>query len=619
MKYAKERLFTLALAANALFLSSSMGVTIYRIGNQDLSPPPQDANLVQLSWEEASQGTDGVWDGLILANGQIAPIRVRPDENLSLMAIARGGGPRGQKYPNVEPQTEITDWTADGDPTTAFRDTDAAHRGMGNQLAMYLGGRFPVNRVRFYPSPQSSGFIIEKFRLAVSDQKGSAEVIRLVSNNTHPIVDLTFPTRIVDRLQLNVHSSRSKVGDWFSWEIAEFEVYGEGFVPEATFQSQIFDLGAPATIGPLRWSGFRDPDARVNVRTRSGRDPDPNRYWRYTGRGDEVSFRTPEGAPMTQADYDKLRGGQPPITEDLDNWSVWSGPYPSTTNAAIVSPSPRQFLQVQVGFVPKGFHGGGVDLVEFRVTQPPLSGQIVGEVWPEHAIPGAVTPFVYALRPELSPETSGFDSLVVETTGRFAAVDSVRINEEWIEAEAAVEAERIALSLPRMEAEDNQKLVEVFFAAQVFHFGTSFAGQVFDSERPGEVAQQVVPGNATFRLDGDQLSVGVQLAGPLLQQVAVQPPVITPNGDGINDQTEIAYTLLRLADAGAVEVEIFDLSGRSVRRLYSGRESSGHYLRPWDGRGDDGSVVAPGLYLFQVRLDADRGTTRDSGFIAVVY
>ena len=185
MKYAKGRLFTLALATNALVLSSGMGLTIYRIGDQDLSPPPQGVDLVQLSWEEASQGTDGVWDGLILANGQIAPIRVRPDENLSLMAIARGGGPRGQKYPNVEPQTEITDWTADGDPTTAFRDTDAAHRGMGNQLTMYLGGRFPVNRVRFYPSPQSSGFIIEKFRLAVSDQKGSAEVIRLVSNNTH--------------------------------------------------------------------------------------------------------------------------------------------------------------------------------------------------------------------------------------------------------------------------------------------------------------------------------------------------------------------------------------------------------------------------------------------------
>ena len=89
--------------------------------------------------------------------------------------------------------------------------------------------------------------------------------------------------------------------------------------------------------------------------------------------------------------------------------------------------------------------------------------------------------------------------------------------------------------------------------------------------------------------------------------------------DGINDQTEIAYTLLRLAGAGEGGGRNFDLSGRLVRRLYSGRESSGHYLRPWDGRGDDRAVVAPGLYLFQVRLNADRGITKNSGLIAVVY
>lgn len=77
--------------------------------------------------------------------------------------------------------------------------------------------------------------------------------------------------------------------------------------------------------------------------------------------------------------------------------------------------------------------------------------------------------------------------------------------------------------------------------------------------------------------------------------------------------------MLKVAGEGQVEIEIFALSGRPVRRLYSGRERSGHYLRPWDGRGDDGLMVTPGLYLFQVRLNADRGITKDSGLIAVVY
>ena len=56
MKCAKGRLFILALAANALVMSSGMGLTIYRIGDQDLSPPPQGVDLVQLSWEGSISG-----------------------------------------------------------------------------------------------------------------------------------------------------------------------------------------------------------------------------------------------------------------------------------------------------------------------------------------------------------------------------------------------------------------------------------------------------------------------------------------------------------------------------------------------------------------------------------
>ena len=76
----------------------------------------------------------------------------------------------------------------------------------------------------------------------------------------------------------------------------------------------------------------------------------------------------------------------------------------------------------------------------------------------------------------------------------------------------------------------------VFFRAQVFHFGTTFAGQVFDSERPLEVGQQVQGGDATFAL-GQQPSVGpaYACAAASWSAVRVQPPVVTPNGDGIND------------------------------------------------------------------------------------
>ena len=60
-----------------------------------------------------------------------------------------------------------------------------------------------------------------------------------------------------------------------------------------------------------------------------------------------------------------------------------------------------------------------------------------------------------------------------------------------------------------------------------------------------------------------------------MSEVAAQPRIFTPNGDGINDQVLIEYTLLKLAGAGEVKVDIFNLAGRRVRRVYLGEDSSG--------------------------------------------
>ena len=113
--------------------------------------------------------------------------------------------------------------------------------------------------------------------------------------------------------------------------------------------------------------------------------------------------------------------------------------------------------------------------------------------------------------------------------------------------------------------------------------------------------------------------MGIQLDGGLLQQVGVEAPVITPNGDGVNDVVAIEYTVLKLAQAGTVEVAVFDISGRRVQQLYQGRDRSGRYGRFWDGRGADGRVVGPGLYVYRVRVAADQGWEQRSGLILVAY
>ena len=161
--------------------------------------------------------------------------------------------------------------------------------------------------------------------------------------------------------------------------------------------------------------------------------------------------------------------------------------------------------------------------------------------------------------------------------------------------------------------------MEVFFKGRVFRFGTVFAAQVFDSQRPLEVGQLVEDGDATFRLDSNQRSVGIELGREIVSELVLSSRVFTPNGDQINDQVHIEYILLELAGTGEVEVGIFDLAGRRVRQLYRGADTSGQYTRTWDGRGDGGSVVAPGIYLYRVQVDTDEGQEESSGLVAVVY
>ena len=125
------------------------------------------------------------------------------------------------------------------------------------------------------------------------------------------------------------------------WEIAEFEVYGHGYVLTALYRSRVFELESASSLGELRFSGFKDRDAKLRIRTRTGSDEDPNRYWRFTGRGEERSFRNDDGQPLTLTDYNNLQGGKGGITTDLDHWSSWSGPYDlgDSLGTPITSPS----------------------------------------------------------------------------------------------------------------------------------------------------------------------------------------------------------------------------------------------------------------------------------------
>jgi hypothetical protein len=66
----------------------------------------------------------------------------------------------------------------------------------------------------------------------------------------------------------------------------------------------------------------------------------------------------------------------------------------------------------------------------------------------------------------------------------------------------------------------------------------------------------------------------------------------------------------RLARGGEVRVSIYDVAGRRVAEPLRARQEAGGRLASWDGRGDGGKRVSPGVYFLRVTLDGARIGTR---------
>ena len=77
-------------------------------------------------------------------------------------------------------------------------------------------------------------------------------------------------------------------------------------------------------------------------------------------------------------------------------------------------------------------------------------------------------------------------------------------------------------------------------------------------------------------------------AGPQLQQNAPNP---------FNSETVISWFLMK---PGPARLEVFSLTGQRVAILHRGPQQAGYHRLPWDGRDDEGRLLASGVYLYRL-------------------
>jgi hypothetical protein len=86
---------------------------------------------------------------------------------------------------------------------------------------------------------------------------------------------------------------------------------------------------------------------------------------------------------------------------------------------------------------------------------------------------------------------------------------------------------------------------------------------------------------------------------PVVLRFSVAPIYFSPNGDGVRDRVRVGFDLSETAE---VSFSIIDMDGNEIRELADDRELAGdrRWRFWWNGRDDDGNVVADGVYRMRV-------------------
>lgn len=559
----------------------------------------------------------------------------------------------------------------DGDVLTSGFTHKAKADGRPNAVTFFtldLGVPVPVDSIVFFP-PQSGltsdnerqrelyprAYEVSRTNTPVEWLIFEDESISTGSSGYHPLEEILGTTFANNNSIVSLTSDlrftrflRFKFGEVTTTTmVAEIEVYGRGFPSEARYLSQPHAFGGPVSLGRVTWrftrfrqapSGevFEDPTAPVEfvLRTRAGLDPEPKTFYIFDelGRQLEVDEETYFAAPrILESLTEGIAGFRASRGDDTESWNNWSVAY-SSSGDEVRSSDGRQYLQFAFEITtedPLAF--GVLDSLAFEVS-PLLADSVLGEISLDGAdafqagpieVPlGVDTLFTYDIRSVYgSGAWAGFDGIELDVPSAARFIDLE------IDGAPAVEGidyyldtadRRLRLLFPEPFLRD--ALFRVRFRSAIYQPSVFLEGRVFSRDPAvAGLPQSIEGGDARPDVASNDIQVVIgELRLRVLGKVQLSSSVLSPNGDGINDETAVAFSLFGVEGA-ALRVEVCDLTGRRLAVLLNASASAGPFEPSWRGLDEAGNLVAPGLYLVRVEVDVDEGTMVAIEPVAVAY
>ena len=374
----------------------------------------------------------------------------------------------------------------------------------------------------------------------------------------------------------------------------EYQVFGEGFPSDAELRSGPIELGGDKNLMSVSWEAETPPGTRVEIRSRTGNHirVDTTEWFDNKDPPQPISERR-----WNSMKKQKRAGPVTEIRNAGDDWSPWSNIYASS-GQPFQSPSPRQAMELSVRLVSESpLAAAGLEWLAVEFSEA-LADRALGEIFPTHVQPGEATEFSYYLRPMGRTRQVDRVTISAPVPVRFIAA---AIGGEPVAAEPDSLAGGFRITFPRTIRRN--ELVEVRFEASVFVQGTRFDAFLGDSSRES-IRQRVDPGDADDRIESSSIVVRLPVSGDLVSGLRLDPAVLTPNGDGLNDELDLLFTVANVLAPRSIQLRVFDLSGSLVHSEEK-EAAAGPQKFGWDGRSGSGARVAPGTYLVVLRLAGD--------------
>ena len=574
-----------------------------------------------------------------IATDSIWTWNVRPDQNLAVGTLSRFGSVfvPGE---NGEVATFLTgaEVMFDESDSTAF-DPDLFNERFGvdrrSPIYIDLGATFSVNRILLYPRMDTAHKTLfpRSFQLSTYSEVGSEETVMsgniLEQNfddvfnfynsnpNREPIIEKRFPSRFVRFVRLQIRSDQP-------WEIAELKVFGDGYnVPAEYVSIPLHAVKGPRPLwGRVRYDGGEITDLPVTVQTRTGTDPTPLHYFRFTGVGgdqEEVTYRE-------YVRLDSIEKG--PISQNPD-WSQWE----TVTDGMVASSNGNPYLQFKLLI-----NGPGVVIKRliFEYLVPPISSGLAAEISPIVVNAGESTPFIISLQTRMRnrqsdgltsmDEDTGFSSLRILTDARIDAVDKVFIDDREVDFTNRNDFGEAEIIRFRRSVSQDGTFIQIFLRAAIFRDATKFDVQVSDNRLVD--GRFITVYQSALEQDVDPISLGGSLIVRLPQDEGLLPlfgefksntRVFSPNGDGFNDVFFLDFDLFKVTSPIQVCFEIFSRDQMMLIRKQNNMMLAGSDRLMWDGFDNSNRLVPPGIYVYRVRFQTDGSNTDYYGTLGVIY